>query len=92
MLGPTEAVRVAEEAAALDPFDEQAVRDLMRALVADGRSAAALAAYDALAARLRDELGTDPDHATAELHLAILREHQPAGRAARRDRRHPHPC
>ncbi len=74
VLDPTEAVQVAEEAAALDSFDEQSVRDLMRALVADGRTAAALAAYDALAARLSDELGTDPDQVTAELHLAILRE------------------
>ena len=32
----------------------------MRALVADGRSAAALAAYDGLAGRLREDLGIDP--------------------------------
>ena len=57
-----------------DPFDERAVRDLMRAAVAAGRPAAALTAYDALARRLRDELGTDPAAATAELHLAVLRE------------------
>ena len=45
---------------AADPYDEQAVRDLMRALVADGRAAAALSAYDDLAARLREDLGTTP--------------------------------
>jgi DNA-binding SARP family transcriptional activator/alkylated DNA nucleotide flippase Atl1 len=73
-LDPADATRVAGDAVAADPFDEQAVRDLMRAEVADGRSSAALAAYDALVVRLRDELGTAPDPPTAELHLAILRE------------------
>ena len=74
VLDPAEAVRVASAAAAQDPFDERAVRDLMRALVADGRSTAGLAVYDGLVRRLRDELGTAPDRATSELHLALLRE------------------
>ncbi len=46
----------------------------MRALVADARPSAALAAYDDLAGRLREELGTAPDRGTAAVHLAILRE------------------
>ena len=71
---PAEAERVAALAAEEDPFDEQAVRDLMRAAVAGGRAAAALTTYDAFARRLRRELGTDPAAATAELHLAVLRE------------------
>jgi len=71
---PAEAARIAAQAVAVDGYDEQSVRDLMRALVADGRSTAALAAYDALARRLRDELGTAPDHDTADLHLAVLPE------------------
>ncbi len=71
---PAEAARVAEQALAVDGYDEQPVRDLMRALVADGRPAAALSAYDALAARLRDDLGTAPARDTADLHLAVLRE------------------
>ncbi len=69
-----EAARIAEQAVAADGYDEQSVRDLMRALVADGRSAAALTAYDALAGRLGEDLGTLPDRDTADLHLAILRE------------------
>jgi DNA-binding SARP family transcriptional activator/tetratricopeptide (TPR) repeat protein len=73
-LTPAEAARTAADAVATDPLDEQAVRDLMRAAVADGRPSAALAAYDALAARLREELGTDPDRATSDLHVAVLRE------------------
>ena len=71
---PGAAEEVARQAVLADPFDERAVRDLMRAAVAAGRPAAALTAYDALASRLRDELGTDPAAATAELHLAVLRE------------------
>ena len=58
-LEPAEGARVAAVSVAADPYDEQAVRSLMRALVADGRAAAALAAYDDLAARLREDLGTD---------------------------------
>lgn len=85
---PAEAVRVAGEAVAADEYDEQAVRDLMRALVADGRSSGALAAYDDLVARLREELGTVPDIATSALHLAILRETslptEPAGEVTKR--------
>jgi tetratricopeptide (TPR) repeat protein len=73
-LTPAEAARVAADSVAADPLDEQAVRDLMRAAVADGRPSAALAAYDALAARLREDLGTDPDRATSALHVAVLRE------------------
>lgn len=71
---PAEAVRVAAAAVARDRFDEQAVRDLMRALLADGRAPAALAAHDDLAALLREELGTDPAAETTALHLAVLRE------------------
>ena len=73
-LDPAQAATVAAEATADDPLDEQALRHLMRALVADGRASAALAAYDDLADRLREDLGTAPDRDTADLHLAILRE------------------
>jgi DNA-binding SARP family transcriptional activator len=73
-LEPAEAALVAGEGVADDPFDEQAVRSLMRALVADGRAAAALTSYDDLAARLREDLGTSPDRETSDLHLSVLRE------------------
>jgi DNA-binding SARP family transcriptional activator/tetratricopeptide (TPR) repeat protein len=71
---PGAAEEVAQQAVLADPFDERAVRDLMRAAVAAGRPAAALTAYDALTRRLRHELGTDPAAATSELHVAVLRE------------------
>ena len=60
----------------MDPYDERAARDLMRALVADGAVAAALTTYDELARRLRDELGIDPAPPTVALHLAVLREEE----------------
>ncbi|MBV9093078.1 MAG: AAA family ATPase [Streptosporangiaceae bacterium] len=56
-----------------DPYDEAALRVLLRANVMGGRPAAALAAYDSARRRLADELGTDPAPATAELYTAILR-------------------
>ena len=71
---PAEAARVAADAVAADPYDERAVRNLMRALVGDGSAAAALSAFDDLAGRLREELGIDPATETSRLHLAILRE------------------
>ncbi len=74
---PARAVPVASAGVAPDPYDERAVRDLMRALAADGQVAAALAAYDRLARTLREDLGTDPDRASADLHLALLRSPGP---------------
>lgn len=76
-LDATEAAAVAGCGIAADPFDEQAVRDRMRALVADGRPSAALAAYDELATRLREELGTTPNRETVALHVSVLREQEP---------------
>jgi len=63
----------AEAAVAADPYDERAHRDLMSALTHDGRATAALELYAALAARLAEGLGTDPDPETQRLHLALLR-------------------
>ena len=67
------ALVAASEAATDDPYDERAHRDLMRALVADGRPSAALDTYQRLAGRLADDLGSDPDSDTRQLHVTILR-------------------
>ncbi len=67
------ALAAATDARADDPYDERAHRDLMRALVADGRPSAALEAYQQLATRLAEDLGADPDAETRRLHVAILR-------------------
>lgn len=79
-LDPGRAVAIASEGTP-DPYDERAVRDRMRALAADGQAAAALAAYDRLARVLRADLGTEPDAATAALHLDLLRSVAPGGEA-----------
>jgi len=59
--------------AAADPYDEEAVRLVMRAQVLADRPALALATYADLGERLAEELGTDPSPATTDLHTAILR-------------------
>jgi DNA-binding SARP family transcriptional activator len=56
-----------------DPYDEEALRVLLRAYVCGGRVAAALATYARARDRLADELGTDPSPETAALFTAILR-------------------
>lgn len=76
-IDPARAVPVASAGPAPDPYDERAVRDIMRALAADGQVAGALAAYDRLARALRDDLGTEPDRASADLQLTLLRQPGP---------------
>ncbi|MFO6454131.1 MULTISPECIES: BTAD domain-containing putative transcriptional regulator [unclassified Aeromicrobium] len=57
-----------------DPYDEAAVRTLMRAEAAAGRHARALQAYEDLRIRLAEDLGSDPDLRTRALHESLLRE------------------
>jgi DNA-binding SARP family transcriptional activator len=64
-----------------DPYDETALRLLLRGYVAGGRVAAALAAYANARARMADELGTDPSPETAVLYTAILRGELATGAA-----------
>jgi DNA-binding SARP family transcriptional activator/tetratricopeptide (TPR) repeat protein len=61
-----------------DPYDEQALRVLLRGYVLGGQAAAALAAYAATRERLAEDLGTDPSPETVSLHTAILRGELPA--------------
>ncbi len=56
-----------------DPYDEAALRVLLRAYVMGGRVAGALATYASARERMADELGTDPSPETAALYTAILR-------------------
>ena len=80
--GQTDLARASAAAAvATDPYDERAHRDLMVALVRDGRATAALELYSSLTTRLADELGTDPDLETQRLQVAMLRG-EPVGGSA----------
>jgi DNA-binding SARP family transcriptional activator len=63
----------AEQALDHDPYDEAALRILLRGHVCGGRVAAALASYARARQRLADDLGTDPSPETAALFTAILR-------------------
>jgi DNA-binding SARP family transcriptional activator len=69
---PAEAAVAAEGALDHDPYDEAALRVLMRAHTAAGRPASALAAYARLRERLAEDLGVDPVRETEDLHTAIL--------------------
>jgi DNA-binding SARP family transcriptional activator len=55
-----------------DPYDEAALRALMRAHVALGRPASALAAYAEVRTRLADDLGVSPAAETEALHVEVL--------------------
>ena len=67
------AADAASAAAERDPYDEAALRVLLRAYVMGGRVAGALAAYAAARERMADELGIDPSPETTALYTAILR-------------------
>ena len=56
-----------------DPYGEAALRVLMAALAASGRSAQGITAYLDFAAKLRDELGVDPAPETQASYLDLLR-------------------
>lgn len=75
------ALEFAQAAALADGYDEASHRLLMRAHVALGSPAAALAAYATLRERLADELGVEPAARTRALHLDILREQEAGGPA-----------
>jgi len=71
------AADAATAAVAADGYDEASLRVLLRAYVAGGRVAAALAAYAQARERLATELGTDPSPETVGLYTAVLRGELP---------------
>ena len=60
-----------------DPYEETALRILLRGYVMGGQTATALAAYASARERLADDLGADPSPETAALYTAILRGELP---------------
>jgi DNA-binding SARP family transcriptional activator/tetratricopeptide (TPR) repeat protein len=69
---PLEAAVHAEDALTHDPYDEHALRLLMRAHADAGRPASALARYAATRELLANDLGVSPAAETEALHTAIL--------------------
>ncbi len=60
-----------------DPYDEAALRLVMRADAVAGRPGTALAAYATVRHRLSEDLGVDPAPETEQLHTAIVRGELP---------------
>lgn len=58
----------------LEPWDEAAHRQLVRLLLLQGQRAAALAQYEALRARLAEDLGVEPELETTQQDEAIRAE------------------
>lgn len=69
-----EALELAARCREQDPYDESALRLQLRALAATSRTAQAVSTYLEAAAALREDLGTDPEPATEQLYLELLRE------------------
>jgi DNA-binding SARP family transcriptional activator len=72
------AADAATAAVEYDAYDEESLRVLLRAYVAGGRMAGALAAYAKARERLAGDLGTDPSPETVALHTAIVRGELPS--------------
>lgn len=66
------AAALGESALARDPFDEVVLRAAMRAHLAAGRPASALAAYARVRERLAEDLGVPPTAETEAVHAAAL--------------------
>ncbi len=64
----------ATEALRADPYDEAALRTLMRAHAVAGRPASALAEFARVRELLAEELGVDPAPETRALHEELLRD------------------
>jgi TolB-like protein/tetratricopeptide (TPR) repeat protein len=66
-LGPEQVLALAQRAISIDPYREQAHRQLLRAFTLAGRRNDALLHYRRLEQRLQIELGVQPEAATREL-------------------------
>ena len=73
----------------LEPWREEAHRQLMRWLAQNGQRNAALVQYEICCRALAEELGVEPDEATRCLHARLLRPPHPRPAAPnRRPHRH----
>ena len=83
-----EAVEPLVRECAASPVDEPLHELLVRTLHGLGRDAEALGVYEDLRQRLDDQLGATPTPALAALHLAILRDDEPAPTSSQASRSH----
>jgi DNA-binding SARP family transcriptional activator len=74
---PWEALELASTCREEDRYDESALRLVLRGLAATSRTAVAVTTYLEAAEQLREELGTEPEAATQEVYLELLREQPP---------------
>ena len=70
-LVPAERLELAQRAVTLDPYREQAHREVLHALVRLGRRNDAIVHYQALEHTLHAELGVEPEPATREAFAAV---------------------
>jgi DNA-binding SARP family transcriptional activator len=80
---PAGAAAAAEVALDHDPYDEVALRLLMRAHAGAGRPASALAAYARVRERLAEDLGASLTPETEAVHRSVLLGEPPTGPAGR---------
>src|SRR5262249_30375437 len=80
-----QAVHTALRLLAIDPLRESVHRALMRLYAAQGRRSAALQQYEACAALLRRELGTEPEPETGRLYRELLQLGSPPIPAGREE-------
>src|SRR5262249_42318173 len=70
---PDVALKIAQEAVAIEPFRETGHQRLMRMLRDQGNRAEALRVYERCRRLLRDELGVSPSPETEALYLTLLK-------------------
>lgn len=81
---PERAIPAATRLVALEPFREEARRELMLLYAECGQARAAIAQYEAYTRLLRAELGAEPEESTREIHRLLLEGQTPARTRARR--------
>ena len=81
---PERAIAAASRLVEVDPFREEARRELMLLYAECGHTRAAIAQYDAYAALLRRELGAEPDEATRQIHRLLVEGQTPPHPRGRR--------
>ena len=69
-----QAAQYAARQLAIDPWNEEAQRQLMRALALDGKRSQALAQFEICKRTLAEQLGVEPSNETLALHKQILED------------------